>query len=32
MFGDTLLSAGFITYLGPFTKDYRAIIWEDWTR
>lgn len=28
--GDTLLAAGMITYLGPFTKDFRQSLLSDW--
>ncbi|KAM4740185.1 dynein axonemal heavy chain 1 [Anableps anableps] len=28
--GDMLLCAGYVTYLGPFSEEYRAVIVEEW--
>ncbi|MCJ8744212.1 hypothetical protein PDJAM_G00116030 [Pangasius djambal] len=30
--GDVLLAAGYIAYLGPFTGEYRAVMFEEWLR
>ncbi|XP_060766195.1 dynein axonemal heavy chain 1 [Neoarius graeffei] len=30
--GDVLLSAGYVAYLGPFTGEYRASMFEEWLR
>ncbi|XP_053339456.1 dynein axonemal heavy chain 1 [Clarias gariepinus] len=30
--GDVLLAAGYVAYLGPFTGEYRASMFEEWLR
>lgn len=32
LIGDILLAAGMITYLGPFTKDFRSHLLHEWTK
>ncbi|XP_055888364.1 dynein axonemal heavy chain 1-like isoform X4 [Biomphalaria glabrata] len=31
VYGDVLLSAGFVAYLGPFTADYRHVMVKEWS-
>lgn len=32
LLGDALLATGYVTYLGPFTSDFRRVITEQWTQ
>ncbi|XP_073667291.1 dynein axonemal heavy chain 1 [Tursiops truncatus] len=32
IFGDVLVAAGFVAYLGPFTGQYRTVLYDSWVK
>ncbi|OWK02778.1 hypothetical protein Celaphus_00010474, partial [Cervus elaphus hippelaphus] len=32
LFGDVLVAAGFVAYLGPFTGQYRTVLYDSWVK